>query len=179
MDLDGQLSLYGEYQQYCKKLTEEFNSDELDKLIEYEFCDLSRYAENYQKIKNPDSDSEICNRMQSYYDLKIDDLLMPLILYIMSEFRISGAELDNVLRFLESYTTRNLFCWYEYYFRVDLEKKINSFFRDKKSFSLVDLVYLFFNEWSTNRKVKSVVKRKLDDDFASKFYIKSNWEQLQ
>ena len=166
--LDDQRSLYDQYQQYCKKLTEEFNSD---KLVEYEFYDLSRYAESYEKIKDPDSDSEICNRMQSYYDLKIDDLLIPLILYIMSEFRISGAELDNILRFLESYTTRSLFSQYEYYFRVRLEEKINSFFNDKKSFSLVDLVYLFSDEWSTNQKVKSVLKQRLHDDSGSNFIL--------
>lgn len=165
-DLDDQLTLYDQYQQYYKNLTEEFDPDETDSQIKYEFFDLSRYADSYQKIKDPNSDSGICEQVQFYNVLKIDDLLLPLILYIMSEFRLSDSELENVLLHLESYTVRSLIGENEqhpeFYFRIRLEKKIKSFFNDKKSFSLVNFMYLFSDEWSADQLVKSAMKQDLD-----------------
>lgn len=179
VDLDDQFALYEQYQQYRKMLNEESNPDLTDlQIIENEFFDLSRYAESYQKIKYPNSDSVIYERVQLYDVLKnfykIDNLMIPLILYIMSEFRLSDTELENVLIHLESYTVRSLTGedeHPEFYFQNRLKKKIDSFFNGEKSFSLVSLVYLFYDECSTNQRVKSAVKRELDAEQKSEWKL--------
>ena len=88
--------------QYFKKIKGE--------KIEHEFSELSRYARVYQEVYPNNIDecnSEIGRRMQFYDDLKITSLL-PFILYLKNEAKISDSDLEEVCNILEAYLVRRM-----------------------------------------------------------------------
>lgn len=167
-----QLNLYDQYQRYRKILPERYNFKKTGlQLIEYEFPDLSRYAKNYQEIQNPNLRSEISCQIHPYEELKIHDVLRPFILYITSELGVSGSELSNILRLLESYAVRELLCDDTYSVQTHLKKILHRFFNNKnskKSFSLIDLVYLISKWWPTNQRIRAFLNT--NDPFRDSTY---------
>ena len=85
------------YQKYYRKVK--------NKGIKHEFEQLKDYAEFYKEMT--DSASKIGSRMQFYEDLKIPSLL-PFILYLKWELRISDSDLVKVCTILESYIVRRM-----------------------------------------------------------------------
>ncbi len=78
--------------------------------IEHEFSELRRYAKVYQEVYPYNIDerkSEIGRRMQFYDDLKITNLL-PFILHLKNEVKISDSALGEVCNILESYLVRRM-----------------------------------------------------------------------
>ena len=84
-------------------------------VIDYEFSELKRYAEVYREsdpdLKSEDVPPEIATRIrdhrQFYKDLKNESLL-PFILHLKNEAKISDRDLNLVCDILESYIVRRM-----------------------------------------------------------------------
>ena len=78
--------------------------------IEYEFFELKRYSEVYEKMTDCEDTSEIRQRMQ-FYDTFGLTTLRPFVLFVKCEIGLSGQELERVFDILESYTIRRMLCY--------------------------------------------------------------------
>ena len=78
--------------------------------VEKELDVLKKYSITYHEMTACSPDSEIGRKMPFY---KIFDIatLHPLLLFLINELGVSGPELSEVLRIMESYTIRRLVCF--------------------------------------------------------------------
>lgn len=77
--------------------------------VEHEFSELKRYSHVYQEMTDCSPDSELGQAMAFYKTFSITTL-HPLILFLVNELRVSGADLKLVLQILESYAMRRIVC---------------------------------------------------------------------
>ncbi len=180
-DFDKKLSLFDQYELYCKKLTKGLKSSEADpklsetdpKLVEYEFYDLNRYSNAYHDMYISDS-GKIQSRIK-FYDqfndklIVVDDLKL-FILFITNEFELSTHDLNRIFDLFEAYIVRGmLHIGSRGYDSVSL-RKLNALLLTTldrklraldsgKSLSLINLVYLLSREWVTDQDVKAALDR--------------------
>lgn len=161
-----QQKLFDQYQIYCEKLSEKADLIEYENLVEYEFEELSRYAEVYQKMHDPNSD-DIGQRMGFYTELKSElklafRSLKPFVLYITNELGLSPSELKQVFDLLESYAVRWILCT-----GLPPNPKTNKLLLDllnrKKSFNFLDLWYSLAKEYKSNKAIDSTLEQLLRD----------------
>ena len=129
--------------------------------VEYELSELKRYSEVYQELTDCSPDSEIGQAMSFYKTFNITTI-HPFILFIINELEVSGQDLSNVLRILESYTMRRLLC-----FKLTATKSYTQFFSrvigqlQGNRFNLENFIRLLSNEeakasmWPTDSEVRT------------------------
>ena len=147
--------LFDQYQRYYKGLPEKSN------FVEYEFDELSKYAEVYREIHL--NSAPFGQRMDFYkkfnneFNLRLQ-LLSSFVLYITNELGMSGAERDQVFDLLESYAIRWILCNSTGSAPVG---EINSLFLNildkQKSLNLLDLWHLFSNQFPGDKEVNSML----------------------
>ncbi len=146
--------------QYLRKLKNKNVEQEFSdvEFINQEFSELNGYREDY-KNANPSSDdkiddySEIGIRMQFYRDLRIQSFLpfvLPFVLHLKNELRISDNELKLVYKSLESRIMRRLL-----FYPGGLD------FEDKKVYDQVDVFFLELVEPS-NKKSRFTMRKFVD-----------------
>ena len=165
-DFDDQLSLFELYREYCKKLSAEMNFGELYLQLEYEFSTLNKHAAVYREIHDPNS--ELGSRMKFYEEFNtvfnIADALKLFMLYITNELRVLDIERTQVFDLLEAYAVRWMLCTNSSIPIKEVEGLFFDIINEKKSFSLVDLVYhLPSKELLTNQNVESALDHLLFD----------------
>ena len=113
--------------------------------VEYEFKELSRYANIFQELKNPNSRHigcriEFFRRFRKNFD--IVSHLELFIMYLTAELRLSDSELNQIFDFLESYAIR----WLLFTGGTVPTKGLMDFFLDicnrNRCFSLLSLVHI-------------------------------------
>ena len=154
---------------YQRNLTREQN-------VEYELSELKRYSEVYQELTDCSPDSEIGQAMSFYKTFNITTV-HPFILFIINELEVSGQDLSNVLRILESYTMRRLLC-----FKLTATKSYTQFFSrmigqlEENRFNLENFIRLLSNEeakasmWPTDSEVRTFLN--LGADIVNKNVIR-------
>ena len=180
-DFDKKLSLFDQYELYCKKLTKGLKPSETDpklsetdpKLVEYEFYDLNRYSNVYHDMYISDS-GKIRSRIKFYDQFNdkltvVDDLKL-FVLFITNEFGLSTHDLDRIFDLFEAYVmrgmlhigsrgndSRSLRELNDLFLRT-LGRKLRALDRGK-SLSLISLVYLLSREWVTDQDVQAALDR--------------------
>ena len=153
--------LFDQYQEYCKELPEKPNLAEYENPVEYEFEQLSRYAQVYQKMHDMGLGSDLGYQMDFYKKFNNEfnltpQLLRSFVLYITNELGMSGPERDRAFALLESYAVRWILCNSTGSAPVG---KINSLFLDildkRKSLNLLDLWHLLSNQFPDEKEVNS------------------------
>ena len=150
----GEENVTPQFNIYQRKLTGEQN-------IKYELSELKRYSEVYQELTDCSPDSEIGQAMSFYKTLDITTV-HPFILFIINELEVSGPDLSEVLRILESYTMRRLLC-----FKQTATKSYTQFFSrvigqlEGNRFNLENFIDLLSAEkakasvWPTDSEVRT------------------------
>ena len=155
--------LFDQYQEYCKELPEKPNLVEYENPVEYEFEQLSRYAQVYQEMHDMDLGSDLGRRMDFYKKFNNEfnltpQLLSSFVLYITNELTMSGSEIDRVFELLESYAVRWMLC--NGHGSAPVEE-INSLFLNvldrRKSLNLLDLWHLLSNQFPGDKEVNSTL----------------------
>ncbi len=145
------------YREYSRTLLDdpEYIKTHTDKLdmeqVEYEFRQLSCYADSYQELHDPslvskDSDlSEFGNRMR--FDKLILPCLDSFMLFLVHESKLVGGDLYDIFDILESYIVRRMLCAKR---NEDIYGEINSFFSEAiktSKFKVRDLVDHLYGFW--------------------------------
>ena len=146
---------------YCKKLEKKAHFIKPENPVEHEFEELSRYADVYRKMHDPNS-NYIGQRMEFYWKFNRNTsarrwLLNSFELYIINELGLSSSEHKLVFDLLESYVVRWILCNPA----KITNKTINSLFLDildkRKSLNLLDLWHLLSNQFPGDKEVNSIL----------------------
>ena len=131
--------------------------------IEYEFAELKRYSEIYEKI-------DTHSRMLFNKLFDITDWYS-FILFLLGEKKINESDLDRTLQILESYTMRRMLCYglkYRYPNKADFLSRIRKKISKSDSNGVETLVRLLYtsekpHQWPNDRVVVSALRKPKDD----------------
>ncbi len=153
------------YREYSNTLEDDSNyvktcTDEpcLDQ-VEYEFRQLSRYADSYQKLHDLSQVSEDSEGFRKFGSrMQFDNLnlqnLDSFILFLTHEAELIDGDLFDVFEILESYIVRRMLCAKR---SEDIYREINAFFSQSiktPKFKVSDLANALYGTWPDSEQVK-------------------------
>ena len=160
---DREVKAFDLYQMEYRK-----NLEKQDKKIDYEFAELKRYSEVYQKI-----DTHV--RMQFY---KLFDITgwPSFILFLIGEKKMNEKDLEQLLRVLESYAVRRMLCYgpkYKSPHTRDFLRNIANQISTSSDYKIEEFIRLLADrpkpyEWPDDSVVESSLQRyanNIDEDF--------------
>ena len=163
------------YREYSSTLTNDSNyiktqanEPDLD-LVEYEFRQLSRYADSYQELHDPSPVSEDSELRKFGDRMQFDNLnlqnLDSFILFLAHEAELVDGDLIDVFEILESYIVRRMLCAKR---NEDIYTEINAFFSqaiETPKFKIRDLVDSLYGSWPGSAQVERALgQAKSKDD---------------
>ena len=163
------------YREYSNTLANDSNyvktcKDEpgLDQ-VEYEFRQLSRYADSYQKLYDPSQVSEDSEELRKFGSrMQFDNLnlqnLDSFILFLVHEAEPIDGNFFDVFEILESYIVRRMLCAKR---NEDIYTQINAFFSQSiktPKFKVSDLANALYGTWPDSEQVERALEQAWSKD---------------
>ena len=168
------------YREYSKTLLDDpkyikacSDDPSLDQ-VEYEFRQLSCYADSYQDLYGPYLISESSELRKFGNRMQFDHLNLPrldsFILFLVHEVELVGGYLTDVFEILESYIVRRLLCAKR---NEDIHAEINAFFDaiTVPKFTVKDLTDSLYGSWPDSEQVEKALNQAWSKDENLILYI--------
>ena len=170
--------LYREYSrtlednpEYIKARADEPDMDQ----VEYEFKQLSCYADSYQELHDSSSISKDSELSKFGDRMQFDKLILPcldsFILFLSHESELVGGNLLDIFALLESYIVRRMICAKR---NADIYAEINDFFSEAieaSKFKVSDLTDSLYGSWPDSQQVERALEQARSKDDNLILYI--------